>query len=110
VADWRVRSTEHASLFAIFGVYPECLYASAAFPVRDKGNLANKQQHSEDCFFCQGVELLSTSASDATVLHLALGDHVHEFYAGQQDAGTTKILENWFCRDTKSRASEFRRE
>jgi hypothetical protein len=41
----------------------------------------------------KGVELLGTSASDAMFLHLALGDHVHEFDAAQEDAGTTKILE-----------------
>jgi hypothetical protein len=40
------------------------------------------------------VELLGTSASDAMFLHFALGDHVHEFHAAQQDAGTTKIPES----------------
>lgn len=33
------------------------------------------------------------SASDASVLHLTLGDHVHELDAAQQDLGATKILE-----------------
>lgn len=40
-----------------------------------------------------GVELFNTIACDAAVFHLALGDHVHEFDAAQQDAAATKIHE-----------------
>ena len=36
--------------------------------------------------------MLRVSVCDTTVLHLALGDHVHELDAAQQDPGATKFL------------------
>ena len=47
----------------------------------------------KDYLCSEEVELLGTSASNSSLLHLTLGDHVHEFDAAQQYAGTTKILE-----------------
>ena len=41
---------------------------------------------------CQCLKLLGVSVSDATVLHLAFGNHVRELDAAQQDPGATKTL------------------
>src|ERR1700730_19200069 len=45
------------------------------------------------CLCCQGVKLLCGGLSPAAVLHLPFPDHVHEFDAGEEDAGAAKILE-----------------
>jgi hypothetical protein len=68
---------------------PHSLCGSVA--VRERGQAAPRGTTG---LCCQGIELLcSRRIAPFAALHLALGNHVHELDAAQQEARAAKVLE-----------------